>query len=385
MGKGIDFLNSLNGVREEWDLEDTRRLLNKIGDPHENLKVIHVAGTNGKGSVSAMIASILKESGYKVGLYTSPFLVRVTEKIRINGEEISKKELEKYLLELKPSVDKQSYFELLTVLALKYFKDNDVDFVVLETGLGGRLDATNVCDSMISVITNISLEHTDHLGDTVEKIAGEKAGIIKPNSYCVTGAEGVALEVIKKKCEEMNTELFIARPTSLELGVKGEFQKENAGVAIKTIKRLKHYDINIPKKSLIDGLEKVKWPGRFEFIDDGVLVDCAHNPAAMSKVAGELRMLNYNNLILVLGILADKDVKTVVNEIVPLASKIIITKPNSDRAASPKEVAKYIDGHYLGIDNPKMALQKAKELKGDDDLILVTGSFYTVGEVYVSN
>ncbi len=379
--QSLEFLNGIKALKQEWDLEDTKRLLEQLDNPHKGLKAIHVAGTNAKGSVSAMIANILIKAGYKVGLYTSPHIRRATERIQINNQEISKDELSKLINTIKPLIDTQSYFEVMTAIAFKYFKDKEVDFVVLETGMGGRLDATNVCESIISVITNVHLEHTNRLGNKIEQIAKEKAGIIKPNTYCVTCAEGIALEVIKKECEEKNTELYIAKPTSLELGVKGEFQKTNAGLAIKTMKRLKHYDINIPKVAIIEGLESVKWSGRFEFMENNVLVDCAHNVHAMSCLANELRELKYNNLIVVLGVLNDKDIKGMVNEILPLTSNIILTKPNNHRAAMPKEVARFIDVNHDVVEDPKAALNKAKAMATENDLIVVTGSIYTVSEV----
>lgn len=382
--KAIDYLYSLEQLKDEWDLEATKELLAKIGNPHEKLRVIHIAGSNGKGSVVAMISSILKHSGYKVGSYYSPHVVRFTERIHINGQEISKTDVLKLVERIKPHITNQSFFEVVTAAALLYFAEQECDFVVLETGMGGRLDSTNVCDSAISVITNVSMEHTAHLGKTIEKIAKEKAGIIKENSVCVTAAESVALEVIRKECEKKNTKLLIAKPTNIQPGLGGEFQKVNGGIAVKVIKALKNYDLNLPKKSIIDGLENAALPGRFTFLEENVIIDAAHNPASMFCLMDEVRKMNYNNLILVFGVLGDKDIKTMVEELLPF-SNIIITKPDSERAADPKAVARLVKHDSEIIENPKAALDKAISLAKEDDLVVATGSFYTIGPLLNNN
>jgi dihydrofolate synthase / folylpolyglutamate synthase len=378
--QALDYLYSLQNIRDEWDLEDTRRLLDKIGNPHKKLKVIHVTGSNGKGSVTAMVSSILKQANYKVGSFYSPHVNKFTERIQINNQEIDKVDVEKLLMKVRPFVDGQSFFEIVTAMGFLYFAEQECDFVVLEVGMGGLLDATNVCDSLISVITNVNIEHPEHLGKTIEKIAKQKAGIIKENSICVTGADGIALEIIREECEKKNTKLYVSRPTNIQPGLGGEFQKINGGIAIKTIKALKNYDLNLPKKAIIDGLENATLPGRFHFIEENVLVDAAHNPSGMFCLMDEVRKLNYNNLILVIGILGDKDMKGIVEELLPF-SNAIITKPDSHRAADPKTVARLFKHDSKVIENPKDALEYAKSIAKEDDLIVATGSFYTIAPI----
>src|SRR3989344_3935982 len=226
--KTLEYLYSLESSKIKLGLENIQNLLSKIGNLEKQLKFIHVAGTNGKGSVCSMLFYILKEAGYKVGLYTSPHLKRFNERIRINGHFITDKEIVDYFLRVKPHITTQSFFEITTAMAFLYFKDKNVDFAVLEVGLGGRLDATNVVTPLISVITNIELEHTDLLGDTIEKIAFEKAGIIKDNVPVVTIAKGKALETIKKIAKGKNAPLYSAKKYgSIQFDyLNGSFQQE---------------------------------------------------------------------------------------------------------------------------------------------------------------
>src|SRR3989338_55831 len=261
--KILKYLYSLESPKIKLGLDRIQGLLGKIGNPEKELKCIHVAGTNGKGSVCAMIFCILKEAGYKVGLYTSPHLKRFNERIRINNKEITDKEIVEYFLKVKPYITKQSFFEITTAMAFLYFNDRKVDFAVLEVGLGGRLDATNVAVPLISVITNIGLEHTELLGNSIEKIAFEKAGIIKNNVPAVTGAEGKALQVIKRIAKERNAPLFLAmkyRDVKFDY-IRGKFQQRNKDIALTTINTLeKFHQIKINKKQIIKGIEKTQWP-----------------------------------------------------------------------------------------------------------------------------
>jgi len=266
-------LYSLESVKFKQTLANMRLLLKKLNNPEKKLKCIHVAGTNGKGSVCAMISSILQEAGYKVGMYTSPHLKRFNERIRINNKLITDKDIVKYYLRVKKHVTDQTFFEMTTAMAFLYFKEKNVDFAVLETGLGGRLDTTNVITPLISIITNIGLEHTEYLGNTIEKIAQEKAGIIKENIPVVTAAEGIALATIKNASNNKNSKLIIINNKiiknykNIKLNLKGVFQIENAAIAAKTIEILKNNSkIIINKKNIINGLKNAKWPGRFQFI-----------------------------------------------------------------------------------------------------------------------
>src|SRR3989339_964970 len=319
----LDYIYNLKGSEYKGNfnlsLGNVKVLLRKLGNPEKSLKVIHVAGTNGKGSVCAMIASILREAGYKVGMYTSPHLKDFRERFLINGVKISEKELVRYFAKVKPFVTNQTFFEVITAMAFLYFNDKNVDFLVLEVGMGGRLDATNVVNPLVSVITNIGLEHQDYLGNTVEKIAYEKAGIVKEGKPVVTGASGAALNVIKKVAKERNAPLSLVKPIrKIPLRLKGDFQRINASIVWETIKVLnKEYNLKVNNSKIKKGLLKTKWPGRLEFISSNVLVDCAHNPEAVKALKKELIKIkkNYKKIYLIIAMLKDKDYKTMLKEL----------------------------------------------------------------------
>jgi dihydrofolate synthase / folylpolyglutamate synthase len=394
--KPLEWLYSLEGRGSVLGLDRVKSLLEKLDNPHLKLKCIHVAGTNGKGSVCAMIASILKEAGYKTGMYTSPHLKRFSERIQINGQDISDEEIVELVDRIKPYYTDQTFFEVTTAMAFLYFMDKGVDFLVMEVGLGGRLDATNVVMPLLSIITNISLEHTQILGENEEKIAYEKAGIIKENIPVVTLAKGDALRVIGRITKEKNSKIYIPRKyhkkdncfdinsyKRLSLSLNGDFQLENASIALKAVDVLKENGITITDKSIKNGLENVKWPGRLEFIGDNVLVDCAHNPDAIIALHKEVDMIrkDFDKVISVIGILKDKDKSKMVREVEAFSDYIIFAKPNTERATEPDELANSIDVKHEIILDVRKALKKAKKLANPDDLIVVTGSIYTVGEV----
>lgn len=390
----LEYLYSLEPKKWKLELGPISALLERLGNPHKWLKCIHVAGTNGKGSVCAMISSVLREAGYKTGRYNSPHLERFTERIVINGKEISEKKFVELAKKVKAVYSSESFFEFITSMAFLYFKEEKVDFVVLEVGLGGRLDATNVIDPLVSVITDIDLEHTGYLGSTIKKIAFEKSGIIKEGRPVITSNDKGALEVIRKISKEKNAPLYLAKGFRKEdwkfsvnghdnphLGLKGGFQLMNAAVAVAAIDVLKEkYKLHIDEKALKNGLDKAKWPGRFEFIKKNVLLDCAHNPAGMKVLVNELKRLEYKRLIVVVGILKDKDYKSMLRLLSPLASYLIITRPNAERAAEPEELAKYAGRDYEIIGNVGKAVEKARAMLKKDELMLVCGSIYTVGE-----
>ncbi len=385
-------LEKENTIDREWNLDTTRDLFEKLKHPEKRLgTILHVTGTNGKGSVCAMLATILHVSGYTVGLYTSPHISRITERIRINNMEISKDVFAALIDRVRPFVTTESFFEVMTALAFVHFADQHVDFSVVEVGLGGRLDSINVVQSTMSIITNISLEHTQRLGKTEQDITLEKAGIIKENSICVTAATGEALFVIQEVCREKNADLVLAKPTdAYDLSLQGEMQKENAGVVVAALEALKKKDVMIPKVHIVEGLRTTVWHGRLEFIEKHVLVDVAHNPGGMEQLAKELRLIKkhgkHEKIIMVIGILADKEWKLMLDQIVSVSDTIIATKPNSHRALEPAQIQRYLEKEY-GMDSSMIeavpaALEKAKRIAGKDDLIVVTGSFYTVGEIY---
>ena len=393
--KILKYLYSLESPKIKLGLDRIQGLLGKIGNPEKELKCIHVAGTNGKGSVCAMIFCILKEAGYKVGLYTSPHLKRFNERIRINNKEITDKEIVEYFLKVKPFITNQSFFEITTAMAFLNFREKNVDFAVLEVGLGGRLDATNVAVPLVSAITNIGIEHTELLGKTIEKIAFEKAGIIKNNVPVVTGAKGRALEVIKKIARQRNAPLFLAKKyKNIKFGyLNGNFQQKNKDIALTTINIFKKYNqIKINGKQIMNGIKKTKWQGRLEFVSKNVLVDCAHNPSGFAVLKKELSIIkkqkNIKNFIFVVGMQNDKDIPIMLKTIKPLISTIIFTKSKNEKAAKPEDLLKNFNKLNQNkqiqikiIENPKKALKYAKKISGKKDLIVVTGSIYLVGEV----
>ena len=393
--KTLEYLYSLESFKIKLGLENIQNLLNKIGNPEKQLKFIHVAGTNGKGSVCAMIFYILKEAGYKVGLYTSPHLKRFNERIRVNEHFITDKEIVDYFLKVKPYITNQSFFEITTAMAYLYFKDNNVDFVVLEVGLGGRLDATNVVVPLASVITNIGLEHTELLGNSVEKIAFEKAGIIKNNVPVVAGAKGNALDIIKKIAKEKNAPLFLIKKyKKIKFNyLNGTFQQENKNITLTTIDILKKFHpIKISQMQIKNGLKKTQWSGRFQFISKNVLVDCAHNPSGFDVLRKELLIIRsqkrIKKFIFVIGILKDKNIKTMLKIMFRLILKIIFTKSRHEKASKPQYLLKIFNRINKNksiktkiIENPKKALNYAKKIAGKDDLVVVTVYIYMVGEI----
>ncbi|MCK5283708.1 MAG: bifunctional folylpolyglutamate synthase/dihydrofolate synthase [Nanoarchaeota archaeon] len=382
--KNLEWLYSL-GPRSVLGLDKIKQLLEKLNNPQDKLKCIHVTGTNGKGSVCAILSSILTKAGYKVGMYTSPHLKRFTERFQINGKEIQEERLNQLIEKVKPYHTDQTFFEITTAIAFLYFAEENVDFLVLEVGLGGRLDATNVITPLLSIITNISLEHTQILGETEEKIAYEKAGIIKKAVPTITLAKGSALKVIKKIAKENNSKLFSPKiKKNLSLNLKGEFQIENASIALKAVELLK--DRKITKESIKKGLNNINWPGRFEFIEDNILVDCAHNPDATKALKNEIKKIRkkYAKVISVVGILNDKDKKAMVRDISSFSDYLIFTKPKIERASNPGELSLFTNQRKEIIPDVNHALKKAKKIANKEDLILVTGSIYTVGEVKYS-
>ena len=391
----LKYLYSLESHKIKLGLKNIQELLDKLKNPEKELKCIHIAGTNGKGSICAMLFYILKETGYKVGLYTSPHLKKFNERIRVNGDFITDKEIVHYYLKIKPYITSQSFFEITTAMAFLYFKDKKVDFVVLEAGLGGRLDATNVIIPLVSVIINVNLEHTELLGNTIEEIAFEKAGIIKNNIPVVTGAKGKALQVIKKIAQQRNAPLFLSKKhKKIKFDyLNGAFQYENANIALTTIYTLKKYNfIKINNNQILNGLKKTQWYGRLQYVSRNVLVDCAHNPAGFKILKKELSIMKkqrkIKNFIFVLGVQNDKDIQAMLKILNPLISKIIFTKSKNEKASPPKQLLNAFNKINQNnkiktkiINNPRTALKYAKKIADTQNVIVVAGSIYLVGEI----
>ena len=358
-------------------LDRVRAVMADLGDPQDKFKSILVAGTNGKGSVCAMLASILKEAGHKAGLFTSPHLYKWNERMKINGKDISTRDLKRVTGEIEAAIGKIGLtpFEIITCVAFKYFAEQKVDMVVLEVGMGGRLDATNVVTPLVSVITNVDYDHMEYLGDTLEKIAYEKAGIIKHQVPLVTAeSKPEVLDVIRKICEQKGATLFIepatkVLPAGRHGAVKniatliGPHQRLNEAVAIKVAELL-----GINKTLIKKGLKKTKWPGRFQIVSRRplIIVDGAHNEAGARALIAAIKEQRIKRpLTFVVGMQDYKDIEVFFNIISPLADHLILTKSTHPQAAE------------LGTLSVREALKEAKKLK---DPIIVTGSLFVVAE-----
>lgn len=420
--EALDYIHSTYKFGSKLGLDNIKYLLELMGNPHKSLKFIHVAGTNGKGSTSTFINSILVEEGYKVGLFTSPYLEEFTERIRINGENIPKDDLAEVTEVVKSKVDimvsqgkpHPTEFEIVTAIAMLYYKLQEVDFVVLEVGLGGRLDSTNVIeDSLVSVITPIGFDHMEYLGNTLSKIAYEKAGIIKSQGLVVIHPQDrEAMETIKEVSNEREAQLFAAPIESiiikkydeysikfdvelpdekfhdLEIKLLGKHQVNNAVVALTAIKILsRHNNLNVSEASIRKGLKKARWPGRLEVLrrKPTLLLDGAHNTHGAKALKKSIQeIFKYNKLIVVIGVLEDKDVEGILNEIIPLSDKVIITKPNNPRAISVDilgEKIKTFHKEVLIYESINDAVDKSLKISKEDDLVLYCGSLYMIGDI----
>jgi len=402
----LEYLYGLERFGIKLGLEVITTLLNTLGNPHQQYKSIHIAGTNGKGSTAAFLAQILIEAGYKVGLYTSPHLIQFNERIKINGKDISELDLINLIAVIKEKAEKNNlqltFFEFTTALAFFYFAQQKIDVAVVETGMGGRLDVTNVIQPEVTIITNISLDHQQYLGETKEEIAAEKSGIIKDKAIVVTVEEDKeVLKIIEKKCMEKNAGLFLSdkawpQEASLErqiftvkgqeytIHLLGEHQLQNAALAIKAASLLAERGLLISSYNIQEGFKKAYWPGRLEIIcnEPLVLVDCAHNLAGMQELARFIRSLSRRKVLL-LGIAADKQISEMVSVIAPLVEEIIISKGNykpADPLIIALEARKYVTKVIIEPE-PEKALLTALSRLPTGAVLLVTGSIYFVGEI----
>lgn len=361
--------------------DDLKKLLYRLGNPQDKLSFIHIAGTNGKGSVCAMTASILMSAGYKTGLFTSPFVEVFNERIQINGENIPDSVLSRIATRVKNEIDalsvEISVFAQITAMAFLYFAEENCDFVVLETGLGGKLDATNVIScKKVCAITKIGLDHTSILGDTIEKIAQEKCGIIKSGTKVVTcgNQETSAMSVIKAACAKAGAPLFVADTYGGTLGMLGDYQKSNASVAEKIAQIL-----GIPQNHIENGLSSAKWIARFEFLRDNLIVDGGHNPDGVNALISSLKALG-KNVIFVVAMMEDKDISASASKIVAFSKHTIVTEINMPRCMSAEKLSSYFPGSEIEKDCI-LATKKALSLCSEDDIVCVCGSLYLAGEI----
>ena len=382
------WIDELKEEKIKLGLERMQKFIEEMGKPKYN--VIHVGGTNGKGSVCQFIANILMEDGKKVGVYTSPHLERVNERIVVNGDEIKNSEIESYSHLKKYNF---TYFEALTAIAIDYFQKKQVDYAVFEVGLGGRLDATNVLQACITIITNVAMEHENYLGNSIEKIAMEKAGIIK-DAPVITASKGKALEVIKGIAKEKGIDLFVSgRDFSYDIieknkfliradeeykiksPLQGKFQAENIAIAIKCAEIL-----GIEKEKIVKGIEKTEWRGRMEKIGNFLLDGC-HNPHAIKAFVDSLGDFSYNKLIIIFGAMKDKKVDKMI-ELLPNAT-YIATQCKAERAMPAEKIAEIGEKKEKRFNVAKdieESLELARKMAGKNDLICIIGSLYLVGE-----
>jgi len=404
-----------------FDLRRMEMLLERLGSPDVGAIPIHVAGTKGKGSTAAMIASILTRAGYKTGLYTSPHLHSFTERIQVDRMPIAEDEFAHLVEILKPEVEavnefgafgQLTTFELLTALAFAYFKGRGVDFQVLETGLGGRLDATNVVKPGVCVITSISFDHTEVLGDTLAQIAREKAGIIKPGSMVVSSPQPPeAMAVIEGVCREQAARLVkvgsdvtwerrafsnegqsfqlkgLKGDYNLSLALLGEYQLENAATAVTAVEVLGERGVVVGTENIASGLMQVHWLGRLQVLrrEPWFIVDCAHNAYSAKRLAEALRQyFDFGQAVLILGISSDKDIDGMVTELTPLAGTVIVTSAQHPRALEPARLAAKFSRRGIipeVVGDVTSAVDLALARARPEDLICATGSIFVVAEV----
>jgi len=373
-------------------LEAMNRLDQYLDHPHRNFKCIHVAGTNGKGSTSHMIASVLQTAGYKTGLYTSPHLLDFRERIKINGEMIPESEVTSFVDSHKNYFERQklSFFEMTVGMAFLYFKKEDVDFAVIEVGLGGRLDATNIITPILSVITNIGLDHTQFLGTTKPQIAAEKAGIIKNGITVVVGKKDPLTDpIFQKKALKLSTSLIYAEDITFnyESDLKGAYQKENIKTATAAIKQLSLNEINeeIIQKGLKSVITNTNLMGRWQLIyrKPRVILDVGHNKEGIYYICKQLKTLKYKNLHLVMGFVKGRDVNTLIS-LFPSTAKFYLSAPDLDRAFPIEDLKLNLSNSAFEINYfesiPK-AYKKALNNLTKHDLLLVCGSTFVVAEV----
>ena len=413
--EAIEYIHSVNWTFCKPGLERVNELCHALGDPQNSLKFIHVAGTNGKGSFCAMTDSILRRAGYKVGLFTSPYIVRFNERMKIDGRDITNSELCELVEQIKPIADKMqdkpTEFELITALAFLYFARHKCDIVVLECGLGGRLDATNIIKTpILSVITGIALDHTAILGDTVEKIAAEKAGIIKKNVpvlWC--GKDEGAGRVIAEKAKEKGAPMLRVDRSSLEikrtrlsstqfdykgrrgitLSLLGSYQPENATNVLSAIDLLNDLGMKIGEDAVKKGLKSVKWRARFEIINKNPLViaDGGHNPEGIDGAVFSIKQYFGDEKVgIITGVMADKDYCYMANRISEVADKVFCLKPSNPRALGAEEYAdvfRSLGVKAVACDSVDAAVENAIAWARENGRAVVSlGSLYMYGEVY---
>lgn len=420
--------NTFNRRYTNLRLERIEHLLTEIGNPHHSFKSIHVGGTSGKGSTAYLISKILAEAGYHTGLHISPHLQKINERMQIHNQQIDDTEFITLINWIKPYVQKvgetnpfgtPSYFEVLVAISFEYFRRKKVTIAVVEVGLGGTLDATNVICPLVSVITNIDLDHTEILGHTIEKIAVDKAGIIKKNTTVITAAaQPTVIKILQKKCREQNARLLLVKNDiqynvkkvttegslfdistpeksyhHLKLSLLGRHQLENAACALLAVDVLKHADFTIAEDHIRNALTTAHFPGRMEIVrrDPTIVLDGAHNPAKMRALIETMKELFDQKIIAIVGFKKKKDIISMINELSTITKQLVLTRFSSladggpDLSEKPSDIAEIVkkyhkDIPYQIIPIAHEALQQALTHASTNDILLVTGSLYLVGE-----
>lgn len=417
--EALKYVESIGKFGINLGMKRIERFCEILGNPEKKLKVIHVGGTNGKGSTTTFISKILEDAGYRVGVYTSPYIERFTERIRINKDEIPETEVARLVSEMVPHVETlvkeglehPTEFEVITAVAFKYFAEQNVDFVILEVGLGGRFDATNVVDPLLSVLTTISLDHTNVLGDNIAQIAYEKAGIIKKDKPVVMypqekDAEKVILDVAKEmnskiyKVENVNhtvlsesvdgTEYNLdgeVKYSNLKISMLGHHQVMNTKTAILAIKALKDLGYDIKDESIYKGLAAAKWPARFEVLtkDPIIVLDGGHNVQGIEALVDSIKKyFNGKKVRITCGMLSDKDYTKMTNDLLSIGDNFITVTPNNDRALTSEELANIINESgksAIPCKTIKEAVDTALKTREEDEMLVFCGSLYMIGEV----
>jgi dihydrofolate synthase / folylpolyglutamate synthase len=414
----LDWLFARHRFVMKPGLERVEALLEAVGSPHESFRVVHVGGTNGKGSTSCMLASVLSEHDLRTGLYTSPHVVDFTERIVVDGRRIARERVVDLVNRVKPHADDvaATFFEIATAVAALYFEEQGVDVAVAEVGLGGRLDATNVFDSVVSIITGVAVDHAEILGSDIAAIASEKAGIIRDEGLVICGATGDALSVIRGVAAARKADLVSVNDESsveivsmssngtvfdlaygpvyyenLNLGMLGRHQVSNAQTAIVALEELDGQDFfSLSERHLRRGLSEACCMGRMQIVEQRptVVADVAHNPDGARALVSTLpEVFSYDRLIALVGIMGDKDVRGFLAAFHDAADLVILTRPEGERAAALdvlSAAAEDVGLTFQVVPTPGAAIQSALAAAGERDLVLVTGSHYTVGEVFIS-
>jgi dihydrofolate synthase/folylpolyglutamate synthase len=415
--KTLDYLFPLVRCGTKLGLENISELLSHIGNPNSSFTAIHVAGSKGKGSVCSFISSILKEAGYKVGTFTSPHLLDFTERIRINWEPIPEEDVVRLVSVLKPIADKMSaetiakspsFFEMVTAMAFKYFEENEVDFAVVEAGMGGRYDSTNVVTPVLSVFTHLSMEHSEHLGRSISRIAKDKAGIVKEGVPVILSEPS---DVIENACKEKSCDLMalgehikFGRDSfdasgqdfwvengdrkDFHINLLGNYQVQNAATAYAAVAKLKELGHEVSDAAIENGFQKARWPGRLHIIQSNptVIVDSTHDFDGATKLVESLEELfKYDKVVTVFAALEDKDVERIASVLGPFSSQVICTQVDYHKALPASSVERAFSSHSENVltkQSVKEALDHALQGSNDSDLICITGSIFTASEAF---